>query len=324
MDIFEGIPLVENNKEFKEVLKGFKDYDTFYLRSAVDAYHRGRFNKLHSENIDYIDKKHRKSTKSMRQKGQFSGFTWELCSFDLIKSKGYKIDSDDKGPDIQITSPEKTYIECVSVKKGEAVIPDVIPGYIDENGDVHSGVVYDVPDEEILSRITAGIADKYKKYTKKYIEEGFVDPSIPFVIAVNSGFLGSFSQDYLGVPIIVKSLVGFDKVAYDQDGNRYLKYSKSMTLSNGKEIPLNIFSKEGAYNMLSGILWTGYNTLELDGEYDSKIWLIRNPFAKNPLSKEFLKGISYIDIREEGDSLIWSFHPATNTSDSTQDQESRP
>src|SRR5947209_5286907 len=92
--------------------------------------------------------------------------------------------------DLRILSTKPpVWIEAVAVTKGKG--PDAIPP-------TAFGAVYDVPQDQMLLRLTQALENKAGKY-KRYLAEGVVAAEDPFVIAVNRGLLGYLDPE---VPLI--------------------------------------------------------------------------------------------------------------------------
>jgi hypothetical protein len=298
--IFKDIPLVETNEELQH-LKEKLLIDEYFLTSGACQDRREYFSKLYERTKIYLDSEHQKSDETMRIPGKFHPVAWEMLCCDLLLSQNYVIISKDHGPDIRVTTPEEVYIECISVEKGKANIPDILPGTVGTE-----------PTDQILSRITHGIYEKHEIYKSRFIQQDDISPNIPYVIAVNSGNLG-YSQSYLGAPLALKGLIGFECIQYDEFGNRLLKYRKEAKFKKGsRPACVDIFCNDENASLISGIIWSSESVLNLQHNREENIWFIPNPYAKNPLSRDFLRGTSRVNLKQNPDkSLTWSLQVAS-------------
>lgn len=307
--IFQGIPLIESNEEFEKLKmqEEYKDYDLNYLCFGSDPDDKKFFTKLYEENVCHLDHRDQINDQNMRKK--FHPVAWEMACCDLLKNEGYELAENDRrgGPDIKILAPDPVYVECISVEDGKASIPRLksIPGVV---------VSGNVPMDKMLSRITHGIYEKFKKYENNYSNMPHIDTDLPYVIAINSSKLW-WPQDIGGVPLVFKGLSGFNHLQFDQYGGKSVSFRESIDLSElfqreeqSSLTNLDIFCDNKA-DLISGIIWTGSDLLSLKDTVPQKTWFINNPFAKNPLEENFLEGISRIKMQKNKGGVSFTFLP---------------
>jgi hypothetical protein len=206
-----------------------------------------------------------------------------------------------KGPDIQVGSVE-AWFEAIAVTAGEG--PDAVPGY-------SFGEVARVPDDAFKLRLSAAIQTKFLIY-QKYLQTKIVEPSEPFVIAVNAGGVPFvYQEDFL--PRIVCVLFPFGPPAIPFDlrtntfGDLYFTYRSELKKKSGTSIPMNFFEQEESRG-ISAVVYSSAKAFNCRGVLGRDLILIHNPMAVSPLPRGFLPVGR--ECWRDGETLIIHDHDA--------------
>lgn len=186
-----------------------------------------------------------------------------------------------KGPDIQVGSVE-AWFEAMAATAGEG--PDAVPGYSFED-------FAPVPDEAFKLRLTAAIQEKLRKY-QHYLGKGLVNPSEPFVIAVNGGAVPHVYQESFP-PRIVCALFpfGHEVIRFDLRtntfGDSYFTYQGAVTKKSGVAIPTTFFEQEESRG-ISAVVYSTAEAFNCRAVPGADLTLVHNPLATSPLPRGFL------------------------------------
>jgi hypothetical protein len=228
--------------------------------------------------------------------------------------------SPDKGPDFKIVAPYRLWIEAIAPSAGtkEDTIPEAEPG-----------VARGVPDDEAKLRLLHAIRDKAKQRLC-FINEGWVDPTDWYVVAVNIGKIPHVPD--LDPPRIVRAVLGlgFPEVSMDVHSGalshwRYQPQDRIFKRSSASSVSTRIFldreqpdhPDNTGYEGLSAVLssgmtpfnscepWFNHSKFVLGDDY----CLIHNPLAdkQNQLPLGFLKLGREYWLNDAGvlDSNLW-------------------
>jgi hypothetical protein len=187
-----------------------------------------------------------------------------------------------KGPDIQVGSVE-AWFEATAATAGEG--QDAVPGYSFEDW-------APVPDEAFKLRLTAAIREKFLKH-QNYLSKGFVDPSEPFVIAVNGGAVPHVHQEIFP-PRIVGALFPFGPETIRVDlGTKTVvdsrfSYQGAVTKKSGVPIPTTFFEQAESRG-ISAVVYSTADAVNCADVPGSELMLIHNPLATSPLPRGYLR-----------------------------------
>jgi len=196
IELFEGqFPEIRSQGDLDEQIRRNPRLDPAYLLqgwASTRAEIRARIEELWRVYQPYADANFHREFKT-----RFAERAWELYLGAALLLRGHKLQKvGRRGPDLKvILDAGPVWIEAVVTTPGEG--PDRVPEYDDVE-------IHNVPEDEMLLRITNALATKKGVYDK-YVADGVVDPKTPFIIAVNRSPL-----HYLDamIPLALKSLYG--------------------------------------------------------------------------------------------------------------------
>lgn len=282
----ENLGTASNSVELNELKKKYYEYDPSYVAlstmSTRDDF-RKWLEELWSIYEPFSDKNFLQQLKV-----QFDQRSWELYLGATLINRGYHLENhNEAGPDFQIKSENNNvWIEAISIKKGETV--DKVP-------EVQYGKVIDVPENEILLRLTAGIKEKLGKY-QIYLEKGLIQEENPCVIAIDRSPLEHVDPQ---IPLVLKCLFGIgNQVLHIKINNNSQPETDSSDWSskptvfktNGSGIGASIFN-DPEYQMISAVIYSDKNIINSprgNGEMGNNFTVIFNPLAKNSLPYNFI------------------------------------
>jgi len=176
------------------------------------------------------------------------------------------------------------WIEAIAVEKGEG--QDKVPN-------IEYGKAIDVPEKEMLLRLTAGLKEKYRKYLS-YLKDKIVNQNDFFVIAIDRSHLEHMDAQ---IPLIFKCLFAIGhQVLFLKKGKPQPKTEGSIWSTrekvnkiSGSEVEMLMF-RDSSFEGISAVIYCDKNILNSPRNYNqmgSNFITVHNPFAKNPLSDKF-------------------------------------
>lgn len=233
-------------------------------------------------------------------KKQFNQRAWELYLGSTLLNRGYILASHSNiGPDFKIPYDDKNiWIEAIAVEKGDG--QDKVPN-------IEYGKAMDVPEKEMLLRITAGLREKYRKYVS-YSKDNIVSQKDPFIIAIDRSPLEHMDPQ---IPLILKCLfaVGYqvllikrEKPQPKTEGSTWSAREKINKIS-GSEVEMLMF-RDASFDGISAIIYCAegiLNSPKSPNKMGNNFVIVHNPFAKNPLPDNFFE---FGEIwKQDGDQL---------------------
>jgi hypothetical protein len=216
--------------------------------------------------------------------------TWELyLGITLHKRWGLQAKSkhESAGPDFKTIhkDAQAVWIEATAVEKGDA--PNRVPEMV-WNG------VADLPEDQMLLRLTNGLDAKYKGYCKD-VKQGIIGTDDPYIIAINRSKLEHLDPQ---IPLILKCLFRLGcQVLFTEPKKLALKATESfwttrdhITKDNGEEISMGFFDNP-EHSGISAVIYVETDILNspiLPEETGDNFTFVLNPHAKNPLPEELL------------------------------------
>lgn len=173
------------------------------------------------------------------------------------------------------------WVEAIAAEKGTG--PDAVPELISD------GVARRVPNEQVILRLTAAFAEKFRKY-EMYRTKNIIGPNDPYVIAIN-GYGVPFWQMPPNIPRIVSAVLPF--------GNEYVKidrktlalgysgfeYRPEIKKASGSGVPTMAFENK-RFEGVSAVMYSTANNWSLsDLALGHLTYLVHNPLAKNPIPR---------------------------------------
>ncbi len=224
---------------------------------------------------------------------EFEARYWEMylgwlalrVSLPLNPNKG-------KGPDLRISLPTGRNLFIEATAPGPGTGKNKVPEpKLMRLGDSNA-ILEAIPTEQVVLRITSGLAEKFKIY-KKYLNDKLIQPNDPYVIAVNPAAM-TFARGTYDPPLIIQSLfaVGNLMVSFDRDDPTLDKtlYSTRHEIikHNDKPIRSNYFL-DSEYRGLSAVIFSDAYALALPKPDGSEFMLVHNPYATNPMDRGLFK-----------------------------------
>lgn len=283
----ENLGVVTNSKQLKILKSKFSDYDPIYV--AVSTMNnrpelRGWLENLWRQYKQYADSNFRNEFKK-----QFNQRAWELYLGVTLLNRGYHLgDHSNKGPDFKIpVGRSNIWMEAISVRKGDR--EDRVPEM------EFNGKAIDVPEGEMLLRLSAGLMKKYNKYLS-YRKSSIINSSEPFVIAIDRSGLEHTDPQ---IPLILKCLfgIGYQVLSinsgkpFSQTEGSAWSLREKVTKVSGSEVPQLLF-RDSTFEGISLVVYCNNNILNCPREPEKmgdNFVMIHNPFAKNPLPENFFK-----------------------------------
>jgi hypothetical protein len=164
---------------------------------------------------------------------------WEMTTTLAVLDSGYLLRSEDSGPDIVVIDEHGkplAYIECVAPTGGSGA---------DQIKEPDRDVFW-VPHDDILLRYLSAVQEKQKRYLS-WKEKDLIDPSLPFVIALNSRDI-PMAVSESNPPRIVQAFYGVG-TAYVQ-----IDYRKTEVARNGYTSKPTTHKRSGSEVKLDGFL----------------------------------------------------------------------
>ena len=282
----ENLGTASNSTQLAKLKRKFNSYHPSYVATSTMAT-RPEF-KIWLEAIWKQYEPYADSNFPNEFKKQFNQRTWELHLGSTLINRGYVLGSHaNAGPDIKIPyQNNNVWVEAIAVEKGDA--QDKVP-------DIKYGKAMDVPEKEMLLRLTAGLKEKHQKYLK-YLKGSLIGPNDPFVIAIDRSPL---EHPDAQIPLILKCLFAIghqvlflkrEKPQPETEGSMWSAREKINKVS-GSEVEMLMFT-DASYEGISAVIYCPWNILNSTRDpqkMGDNFVIVHNPFAKNPLPDKFFK-----------------------------------
>lgn len=259
-------------------------YDDYYVFSGCIPDRRVVFEKLWKDFEPLADSHFLKQFKS-----DFHARTWEMYLGVLFWRNGFKISSNDHGPDFVIATNPRVWIEAVTVKRGigDDAVPEIKP-----NG------VGPLPEDEILLRMANAFTEKSIKY-QRYLRDHIVAPKDSYCIAMNTGLLGYPDME---IPGILKLLYGLGHLTLSipigggEPHESGYSRRRALNKSSGKQVSMGLFESNSE---ISAVIYSNTTVLNHPSEIGADCIVIPNPNAKIPLPKETFSFLAHWRVENE-------------------------
>lgn len=287
--LFDSLPIVGIAAELEKIKQKHPSLDPYYVASGCIAERRNRFERLWLAFAPYADTHFLKELKL-----KFHQRTWEMYIGNVLLGKNLTIASSNEGPDFIVVNPSGDillYVECVAPTKGMSAdaVPDIFSTPFGQRP-----VVQRVPEDNIILRITAAVKDKADQY-KNWASKGWFDPSIPYVIALNTGDL-----EYPGNPEAPYTLKALFSIGHPymtaSVGSSDIEHGwtsrSTIERSAGSLVPVDSFLGPSIEHV-SGLLFSDISVVNHPEKICSDCFFVNNPFTTNPLGnwfREFFTG----------------------------------
>lgn len=279
----ENLGSVSNSEELAQLKEKFSYYDPSYV--AISAM------TTRSDFRDWLDslwkqyKPYADSNFKMEFKKQFNQRSWELYLGSTLLSRGYTLGShSNAGPDFKIPYENKNiWIEAIAVEKGDG--QDKVPN-------IEYGKSMDVPEKEMILRLTAGLRKKHQVYLS-YLKDKLVNQQDPFVIAINRSSLEHVDPQ---IPLILKCLfaIGHQVLFLNRETpqtkiKNAWSARNSINKINGSKIEMFMFG-DSSFEYISAVIYCDQNILNSPKDkkqMGDNLVIVHNSFARNPLPHTF-------------------------------------
>ena len=241
---------------------------------------------------------------------------WELClGITLHRKWSLQPKSKSTGPDFKTIlntnkGPQTVWTEAIAIEKGKFSnkVPEMVINGVGE-----------LPEDEMLLRLTNGLDKKYKGYCD-YVKKGIVGADDPYIIAINRSELEHLDPQ---IPLILKCLfrLGY-QVVFTAQGKSGVKATESLWTSKEyimkkKESDSNLLAEEQTYEKIpmdffdnpehseiSAVIYAETDIIKSPispEEMGDDFTIVLNPHANKPLPEELL---TFGNIwRKEGNSV---------------------
>jgi len=295
----ENLGVASNRTELSRLKKRFDDHDPLYVAlSAMTT--MSKFRKW-MEDIWRQYEPYADTNFPNELKRRFTQRAWELYLGATLLNKGYILGNhSNSGPDFKITSANRNiWIEAIAVEKGDR--NDKVPN-------IKFGKEMDIPEQEMLLRLTAGLTEKYQKYLS-YLKAGQINSKDPFVIAINRSELEYPDPQ---MPLIFKCLFAIGNQVLSLKSSRLKPTTKGSTWStrekidkkSGNNVGMSMF-RNSEYEGISTVIYCTDNILNSPksiNQMGDNFVIVHNPFAKNPVENNFF---NFGEVwQQENDQLI--------------------
>jgi hypothetical protein len=284
----DNFPFITNDSELQALKDQYPDYDSYYVASGSIQERKEKFDRLYQKYHSYADRHFLTEVKK-----KFHQRTWEMYLGCALLHKGITFTSKDQGPDFLIEHDgKKIWIECIACEKGDGV--DRVP-------DLRYGVVQSVPSNEMLIRIASALKAKHEKY-KKYLEDGTVEATDQFVIAVCRGDLGHVDA---AIPLVLRVVfaIGHPTITMPRDGSPSRSGWSTVPFiekQNGSRVPMTFFL-ENEHAGISAVIYSKDTVLNHPDVVGEDIVVVHNKLATNPLSEDVLDSFKTYKCDTNGD-----------------------
>ncbi|MDD5749470.1 MAG: hypothetical protein PHO91_01625 [Patescibacteria group bacterium] len=212
-------------------------------------------------------------------RNQFHQRLWEMYLACIFLDQKIKIYSkSNSGPDIKFEIEDSiAWCETTTASRGNDAVDEM---YVAE--DLSEIQCQDLPEEQMIIRITNAIDIKYNIFINKYLNQQVKDNE-PFIIAINR-----YETQHIdpGFPLILSAVfaVGHQQINLKTKESGYSLRPK-IKKKNGIEIDTTYFCNN-SHKEISAIIYCTDHLINLVNEkLGKRVVLVHNPFAKNPLPK---------------------------------------
>ncbi|QDU09061.1 hypothetical protein [Gimesia aquarii] len=218
---------------------------------------------------------------------QFHRRYWEMYLACALKNTGMDLSSEDSGPDLCVKNNESSiWVEAIAPTNGEG--PDAVPP------PARNGIAEEVPEEQVIFRLRNAIETKFGKYLK-YLEEGTISHSAPYIIAVNGNKI-SHAQITSRPSIIEKSVypLGANIAVYSLKEKKLTNWEiehRPEIIKKSKSTVTTTVFEDKKYEGISAIIYSNTSVWnrKRDDSLGEDFLLLHNPLALNPISNDWLK-----------------------------------
>lgn len=282
----EDLGTASNKAELDKLKEKFNYYDPSYVAVSTMTTRPDFRERLESIWIQYAPFADSNFVNEFKK--QFNQRAWELHLGATLINRGYILGNHSNiGPDFKIPYKDKNiWIEAIAVEKGDG--QDKVPN-------IEYGKAMDVPEKEMLLRLTAGLRVKHQKYLS-YINDNLISPNDPFVIAIDRSPLEHMDAQ---IPLILKCLFAIghqiillkrEKPQPKTEGSTWSAREKVNKIS-GSEVEMLMF-RDSSFEGISAIIYCSQNILNSPRDpkqMGNNFVIVHNPFAKNRLPDNYFK-----------------------------------
>jgi hypothetical protein len=286
-ELFENLPIVSDQDELDKEKATHANWDQYYVACGCRQEYRDRLEELWPSFKPYADHHFLNELKTA-----FHQRAWEMYLGNIILKNFQLCPHRQTGPDF-ILENDNIYIECVVPTLGKTNNPDTVPQIVSngkliqitgEKFDCKTSQFTQVDDieDKIILRITTSFSGKIEKY-RQWGKEKWFDPTAPYIIAINIGHF-QYPEDPK-MPYVLKALFG---TKYPQLSSNGLNYTirRVATKSSSSTVPVDCFMSN-KYSFISGVLFSNTPIFMYPDELGEDCLFINNPYAINPVPKNF-------------------------------------
>lgn len=280
-ELFVELPLVNNQQELDAEIAHNKCCDSKYIANGCRMEFRNYWEKLWKKFKPYADKHFLTEIKN-----NFPQRAWEMYLCNVLLDYGFSIKSNNDGPDFIVD--DKIYIECIVPQKGcKNSVPDILFNKFQE-----------YPDNQIKLRLASAFKEKFDKYTK-WQNNDKINVAFPYIIAISYGWFG-YSENQK-MPHMLDILFSVGDMKIDLATHSVFYEFNNLLQKEDKKFQIGYF-ENCKFNTVSGVLFSngigsGVNINNLGDD----CFLVKNPYAANPIPNEIFTKFNRFDVTSNGD-----------------------
>lgn len=240
-----------------------------------------------------------------KAKRAFMSAFWELEVAATMLANGIALVERDNpdGPDVICAGPPRIYIEAVAASPGQdpEANPNSVPPLILE-GQTHGPARF-VNHEQIILRLRSVIEEKHQKQ-QGYLKKGVLNPSDPYVIAVNAAQI-DLARLEMTIPDILSAVLPFgdefisvNTLTGEAEGGGF-KHRPAVFKANRSPVSTTLFQEPG-YDGISAILYSDCDELNRRVALGACFTVIRNPRATNRIPENLFAFGRHFVVGEDG------------------------
>jgi type I restriction enzyme S subunit len=280
--LFENFKLIDTNEELEKLKRQHPQYDPAYITLVAGKsrqHLKEWLEELWRQYEPYADKDFPEKIKK-----EFHQRAWEMYLACTLLNRGFSLqERKNRGPDICLLIGDRIiWIEAVtpSVGKGKDKVPEI-----------RYGIAQEVPEAQILLRLTSALRSKAEKY-KEYLHKNFIKEDEPYIIAINRGAIPHPDPQ---IPLILKCLfsIGFEKIHIrgEKPTEHYWSKREELIKRSGSSVSMGFFENP-EHRGVSAVIYCKdsiLNSPQDRSEMGNNFVLVLNPLAKNPIQEQLFK-----------------------------------
>lgn len=287
MNLFEDLGTAQGQKKLDALKAKYPKYDHGYITQASIPDRKIFKEWIESSWLKFKPYADKQFAKDFRLADKFSPRCWELYLGVTFLDIGFRLGQhNNAGPDFDLQSDDNkrlAWVEAVTPSKGTG--EDKVPTI------AYDGEAWDLPEKQLLLRITTALSDKFNKYKRELIKQA-VGENEPFAIAINTSEFNHLDTIHPRILDVLFS-IGHPVLQLDRMTgavkDRYWQYRPNVTKSNKSDVSMNFFDDE-THSGISAVIYCNAHLINsplVPNEVGDNFVIVHNPLARNPLPVGF-------------------------------------